>query len=130
MTTVPIDDPVLRSARREMIVTFLIAAIAMSWSVGYSYANGYLGDPHTMELVGVEEAKSNTSSSPVIEVRDKKTGEVVRKVRFILGFPDWIVWGVIVPWGLCVGISFAFGSIFMQDDELGEDQVEEGGRDA
>src|SRR5688572_11851184 len=60
MATKPMDDPVLRSARREMIVTFLIAATALSWSVGYSYVNGYLADPHSVELVGVREAKEQS----------------------------------------------------------------------
>ena len=152
MTTVPIDDPVLRSARREMIVTFLIAAVALSWSVGYSYVNGYLADPHAVELVGLKEAKEQSrprlvpamglgkagpaervsipSTPAVVQVRDKQTGQIVRTVRLTLGFPDWIVWGVIVPWSICICISFVFGAIFMRDDDLGEDQVEEGGRDA
>jgi len=41
-------------------------------------------------------------------------------IQIVLGFPDWIVWGVLVPWlaSSVVSIAFAFG--VMTDDPLGE----------
>lgn len=41
-------------------------------------------------------------------------------LKFVLGFPDWIFWGVILPWGLCTVISGVFAFGFMQDVDLGE----------
>lgn len=41
-------------------------------------------------------------------------------LKFVLGFPDWIFWGVVLPWGLCTLISGAFAFGFMQDADLGE----------
>ena len=42
------------------------------------------------------------------------------EIEIVLGFPDWIVWGVLAPWlaSSVVSIAFAFG--IMSDDPLGE----------
>ena len=42
-------------------------------------------------------------------------------LTFVLGFPDWVFWGIVVPWGICVLLSawFAFG--FIRDVDLGHD---------
>ena len=41
-------------------------------------------------------------------------------LKFVLGFPDWIFWGVVCPWVLCVLISGVFAFFFMQDVDLGD----------
>lgn len=48
--------------------------------------------------------------------RDPKT------LTFVLGFPDWIFWGIVIPWAFCVFASLYLGATFMQDEDLGEDQ--------
>jgi hypothetical protein len=40
-------------------------------------------------------------------------------VKFILGFPDWVMFGVVAPWAACVLASLWFGRVFMRDAELG-----------
>ena len=47
-----------------------------------------------------------------------------KDVVFVLGFPDWIFWGVILPWLACVVISIWFGLRFMKDDDLGPEKRE------
>lgn len=42
-------------------------------------------------------------------------------LRFVLGFPDWVFWGVLVPWLVCIAFSFVFASWIMRDEDLGED---------
>jgi hypothetical protein len=49
----------------------------------------------------------------------------LQDLTFVLGFPDWIFWGVLVPWGVCVVISFWFGAVFMRDEDLGEELPEQ-----
>ncbi len=41
-----------------------------------------------------------------------------KSLTFVLGFPDWVFWGLIVPWAACTAASgwFAFG--FMKDEDL------------
>jgi hypothetical protein len=46
-------------------------------------------------------------------------GRMGEPVRFVLGFPAWIFWGIVAPWGVCVLIAAGFSGWFMSDDELG-----------
>lgn len=39
---------------------------------------------------------------------------------WILGFPSWVVWGILVPWGACIAFSWWFAMRFIKDDPLGE----------
>lgn len=55
--------------------------------------------------------------------RDPKT------LTFVLGFPDWIFWGIVLPWTVCVGVSLYFGATFMCDEDLGEDEPASADRD-
>jgi hypothetical protein len=42
-----------------------------------------------------------------------------QSLTFIFGFPDWVFWGIVVPWVICLGLSYWFGYIFMRDADLG-----------
>jgi hypothetical protein len=48
-------------------------------------------------------------------------GRKLEDLHFILGFPDWVFWGIVVPWGVCVVFSWFFASVLMTDEDLGED---------
>ena len=50
----------------------------------------------------------------------------LESLTFILGFPDWVFWGVIAPWAVCLVLSYWFSSFFMRDEDLGEDPDEAG----
>lgn len=45
-------------------------------------------------------------------------------LTFILGVPDWVFWGVAVPWGVCTLFSVWFAFVYMSDDDLGEESEE------
>lgn len=82
----PSEDPLLKSARREMLAAFAVWLLALLYTMGVCLTWGYHRDPQTL--------------------------------TYVLGFPDWVFWGIIVPWGTCTLISgwFAFG--FMTDESL------------
>lgn len=40
-------------------------------------------------------------------------------LKFILGFPDWVFWGIMAPWAACVGLCFWFAYGLMKDADLG-----------
>jgi hypothetical protein len=42
-------------------------------------------------------------------------------LKYLWGFPDWVFWGIMVPWGACIVFSWVFASVWMRDEELGED---------
>jgi hypothetical protein len=54
-------------------------------------------------------------------------GRAGEPIRFVLGFPSWVFWGIVAPWGACVLVSAWFSWRFMSDEELGE--VREDGDD-
>ena len=85
----PPEDPVLTSSRREALLVAATFVVALVYSVGYCYVNGY--------------------------------NRAAEDLKFVFGFPDWIFWGVIVPWLACVVFSFYFASRFMRDEDLGQD---------
>ncbi len=50
------------------------------------------------------------------------SNRTLEDITFVLGFPDWVFWGVIVPWYSCLAISATFAYGFMRDDPLGDDE--------
>jgi hypothetical protein len=91
--TPPTEDPVLRSARKEAVVVFLIWLAALLYTIPYCYLNGY--------------------------------NRPVESLKFVLGFPDWVFWGILTPWTVCVLLSLYFGHHFMRDEDLGEELPEQ-----
>jgi hypothetical protein len=51
----------------------------------------------------------------------------VSDIRLILGMPDWVFWGIVVPWAACLAFSVWFCFRFMTDDDLGRDPDEGAG---
>jgi hypothetical protein len=43
-------------------------------------------------------------------------------LTFVLWFPDWVFWGIVVPWIACVILSTWFAFRFMGDEPL-EDEI-------
>lgn len=43
----------------------------------------------------------------------------IESLTYVLGFPDWIFWGVVVPWGACTAFSAWFCMFYMEDADLG-----------
>lgn len=48
-------------------------------------------------------------------------GRDIRDLQLVFGFPDWIFWGIVVPWVTCAVVSWIFGAWFIHDGELGAD---------
>lgn len=45
-------------------------------------------------------------------------------LRFVWGIPDWVFWGILVPWVTCSVLSFWVANFVIQDDDLGAEQAE------
>ena len=48
----------------------------------------------------------------------------VSELKLVFGFPEWVFWGVLVPWVTCSVISWVFGALFIRDGHLGQDLEE------
>jgi hypothetical protein len=53
-------------------------------------------------------------------------GRAGAPVDFVLGFPAWVFWGIVVPWCLCTLIAAWFSWWFVSDDDLGPEREEPG----
>ena len=42
-------------------------------------------------------------------------------LTFVLWFPDWVFWGIVVPWAVCIVLSTVFAFSVMGDESLGEE---------
>lgn len=47
-------------------------------------------------------------------------GRSEESLTFILGFPDWVFWGIVLPWGICTIVASLFAFFFMKDEDLPE----------
>jgi hypothetical protein len=55
-------------------------------------------------------------------------GRAGEPLRFVLGFPAWVFWGIVAPWCVCVGLCCGFSWWFARDADLGTDAGEREGR--
>ena len=51
-------------------------------------------------------------------------GREAESITYVLGFPDWVFWGIIAPWSVCTAICFVLAYFVIRDEDLGEEQVE------
>jgi hypothetical protein len=52
-------------------------------------------------------------------------GRDATTLTYVLGFPDWIFYGVVLPWTVCTVLCFIMSYFVIADGELGEEQAEE-----
>jgi hypothetical protein len=45
-------------------------------------------------------------------------------LSLVLGFPDWVFWGIVAPWTACTLVSAWFSFAFVRDDDLGAEEAE------
>ena len=82
-----------------------IVLVALIWTVGYCSLRGYQ-HPADSWLV--------TSGLAVNRTSDDLTT--------ILGIPDWVFVGIVVPWIFCTIITIALSLRGLADDDLGAEQ--------
>ncbi len=51
-------------------------------------------------------------------------GRSAESLTFVLWFPDWVFWGIVVPWVICVLVSVVFAFRVMGTESLGPDPDE------
>jgi len=84
-------DPLFVNSRKEAIIIFLVWLSALLWAVPYCYINGFRGD------VAFDPAT----------------------LKMVWGIPNWVFWGIAVPWVIADLATIAF-CYYMANDDLGE----------
>lgn len=51
-------------------------------------------------------------------------GRSLESLTFVLGFPDWVFWGIVTPWAVCVAICLWFAFGYMTDAPLASDDAD------
>jgi len=98
----------LHNARREAIVIGVVWLLSLIWVVGYCYLRGYI---HTADSWAVRMGFA--------------TPRTAENFHAILGIPDWILFGIFIPWLICTLFTVWFGLVFMAEDDLGIEQPDE-----
>lgn len=109
----PKDDPVYLNSRREAILILTVWACCVIYTVGYCYWNGYLSHesgPNTTgpalgAMVGTLESLNRDPESLTTPLG--------------LGIPDWVFWGICMPWLFCIVFTFWFCLCYFKTDDLG-----------
>ena len=82
------EDPLLRSARRELKVAVLFWVVFATWALGLGKLLAY---------------------------KKPADGEML---SMILGMPSWVFWVVMLPWFLATVFTLWFALRFMKDHDL------------
>lgn len=101
------DRQLYRNARREGGTVIIVWALAFLWTVGVSYVMGYEHGP----------------ASLIVEFGLADPGPP--QPGLVLGFPDWVFWGIMLPWLLVSAFTVWFGLKGIADDDLGAEAAEE-----
>ncbi len=96
-----------RHARREALVVLAVWALALAWTVGYCYLRGY---EHPPDGWAVRQG-----------LAVPRTAE---NFAHYGGIPDWVIFGIVVPWVACSLFTLAFCRFGMADDDLGAEADE------
>ena len=103
------------NSRREAIVILIIWLVTTIYSSVYCYLFGYKS--HDM----VASAKGPTLSELVGDLPGWNRAAESLQLPLSLGIPDWVFFGVVVPWCLCIGLTFWFCLFFFVEDDLSAD---------
>lgn len=104
------NDPALRTfrnARREAIIVLSVWFVALVWTVGYCYLQGY---SHAADSFLVRNGLADEHPAGITETR--------------FGMPMWVCYGIFIPAVLCSVFTFFFGLFGMPDDALGVEKEE------
>lgn len=89
-------DPAFLRARREMLVVLALFGLALAWTIGFCYWLGY----------------------------DTTDPESAPSVSLVLGFPIWVLVGIVLPWLVIDVVAIWFCFYFLSDDSLAEEMGE------
>jgi hypothetical protein len=107
------DDPVYLNCRREAIFILALWACCFVYTVGFCYLTGYASHEPTPQSTGP------ALGAMVGSLHDfDRTPESLRS-PLGLGIPDWVFYGVVMPWLTCIVLTFLFCLFVFKEDDLG-----------
>jgi len=111
-----VEDPVFRNSLREAKIIISIWALAMVYTCTYCYLNGYESHPSDPAAIG----PAVSSWFGPLKSYDRDPARLTTPLG--LGIPDWVFYGVVTPWIVCLLATFVFCLFVFKEDDLGDDQ--------
>lgn len=111
------DDPVFLRTRREAVFILSIWTLCFLYTVSYCYFNGYTTHEPLPGAVGGDV----TNVVGPLEEYNRDPGTMTMP----LGIPDWVFYGIVIPWGGCVLISVFYCLFVFVEEDLGDDEDDE-----
>jgi hypothetical protein len=96
-----------KNAAREALIVLAVVALALAWTVGYCYLHGYRHAPDSWAVCA--------------GLASERTADNFEQVA---GLPDWVFFGILVPWLACTAFTVFFCLKIMKDDDLGGEREE------
>jgi len=105
------DDPIFRHTRREAWFIMILWTACLIYNCTYCYLYGYLSHPPHPVSTG---PSIGEMVGPLTSF-DRDPATLTTPLG--LGIPDWVFYGVVMPWLFCIVATFWFCLfIFVEDD--------------
>lgn len=118
------QDPLYRNSLREARLILIIWFLCGIITVTICYLFGYLS--HEPDLNSTGPDLVNIFGS--FEKFDRTPESLTTPLG--LGIPDWIFYGIVIPWLVCIGFTFWFCLSYFSEDELDDDETLLKGKDS
>ena len=113
------EDPLYRNCLREARFILGLWAVCCVYSVGYCYLFGYLSHEPAAESTG---PSISEMIGPLTSFnRDPES----LTYPLGLGIPDWVFYGILVPWVIAAVLTFWYVLFYFADDDLAPIGVDE-----
>lgn len=109
----PKPDPVYVHTLHEAKIILCLWTICLVYTCTYCYLYGYLDHPTETGSTGPS-LGALVGDLPQFD-RDPST----LTMPLGLGIPDWVFYGIVVPWCVCIVVTLVFCGFVFQEDNLG-----------
>lgn len=118
-----IPDPLLQNANREARLILFFWFVSGIVTIAVCYFFGYLSHESDINSTGPDLVRILGPFDEFDRSPDTLTAPLG------LGIPDWIFYGVALPWIACIVLTFWVCLSYFNEDDLGDDFESDSGQD-
>ncbi len=112
--TTPVEDPLYRHALREARFVLGLWTCCFFYTVTYCYLYGYM----THEPLPASDTTGQAIGKLVGPLDSFNRDPDSVSYPLGLGIPDWVFYGVALPWVVCIVLSVWFCLVIFVEDDL------------
>lgn len=103
-----------QNARREAVVILLLWLVSSIYSGTFCYLYGY----KTHEAIAKPYGPTVSQFAGPLTEWDRSPETLAFPMS--IGIPDWVFYGVVIPWAICIVLTFVFCIFYYSEDDLSE----------